>query len=665
MSGDAHSRPPVGVAPSVAMDGPLLPRRGLSVGAVGVGTEGRRYRLLVPLQRGGMGELFLAVASQPGHPDRHVVIKRLLADLIDDPKYVAMFQSEAEIMARLHHRNIVGVYDTPVIDRAQCLAMELVRGRRPADPVPLRGPGRVVPPTLALEIMAGILRGLDYAHNLQQDDGAPLNLVHRDVSPGNVLVAYTGEVKLTDFGIAKSQMSVVSTTVGIVKGKARYLAPEQILGEPASPRSDIFSAACVTCELLTGVPTFDCSSVPKTLYAIVNGQREDLTDQLAFEAPALVHLLNRALATSPTERIQTARALAEGFEAQARALAPRGGGLDLGTWLTALFAGEDDPVREALGPELPLAPPPPRTPVEDEATEHGYSAAAPLPSMSGPHTELVDRPAGVPAFRATVGGMDTEPPDVPVARARARTVVEAELVDPPVEVAPRDDTEVVRRRNRRQHPDAPPPQMDEALSMLAFLQAQQHPVAPSATRPMRAAEAPAPRAPARPAPPRDPEPLPDLRPRAGGKLAFMTLGLALGIGGTLAVQALLPKPPPVAAPLPALVEAPPPAAPPPVAVVAPPPEPEPAEAVEEAVEEPAPLEVPARAPATLTVATPKGARVRLDGRLLPGKVPLEAIEVPPGDHELKVVKGRYKRQVEFTAAPGAHYELKKRVERVE
>src|SRR5687768_1207318 len=303
---DPSGRAFTGVPPAASMDQePVLPRRGLSVGSTGRGSGERRYTLVANIERGGMGELFLAELHEENAAPRYVVIKRLLADLLDDDKYIAMFVAEANVMSRLNHPNIVRVFDTPIIDRTQCLAMEYVRGRNVqqvitrCEELNLR-----MPPPFVLRVMSQILRGLDYAHNYREADGAPLDLVHRDVTPGNVLVSFDGDVKLTDFGIAKSQMSAVSTTVGIVKGKARYLAPEQILGEQATPRSDISSAACVVVEMLIGEPVFDRGSVPKTLYAIVNGERADLEKSLGFRAPLLVQILNRALATDPRARVQ-------------------------------------------------------------------------------------------------------------------------------------------------------------------------------------------------------------------------------------------------------------------------------------------------------------------------------------------------------------------------
>lgn len=677
MSGDASFRPPLGVAPSVAMDGPILPRRGLSTGAIGHGTHGRRYRLLAPMERGGMGELFLTLVSEPGRPDRHVVIKRLLADLIDDPKYVEMFKSEAWLMRRLDHPNIVAVYDMPVIDRAQCLAMELVRGKSAQQILAqCETQQKRVPITVALSIMAGILRGLEHAHTFRLDDGTPLDLVHRDVSPGNVLVSFDGQVKLTDFGIAKSQMSVVSTTVGIVKGKARYLAPEQILGEAATPRSDIFSAAAVTCELLTGQPTFDCSSVPKTLYAIVNGQRANLAEQLQVRAPMLVQLLDRALAISPNERVQSAAELAAGFEAQIRILASQVPAVEVSPWLRDLFRDEVDPLAQF---DLPSSPVQPEAP-----TEHGYQANTPIAEpephpvyeahleplprsqqMSGPHTEVLERPttqatASAPAFRATVGGMDTEPPEPRVSAARARTIVEAELVDPVPTVEPvADTTQVVRRRT---WPVQDPAAVNEALSMVAYLQdrqAQQR----QAQQPKAAPRAGDQATLKLPAVPKVEAPLPDLRPARFGKPAFLVLGLLLGIAGTLLVQGALPREG-HSEERTALGVAPPPEAPPLVPASAAIPSEPVAPEVPEVPQIPEPARPPPALaePARLDVSYPKGARVWVDGVPQPGRVPLTNIELSPGPHELRVIKRRYRRRVTFDAQPGARLDMNKTLE---
>lgn len=326
---------------------PVLARSTFSVGARGRGPEGAEYRVLAPIERGGMGELVLAERQKPHYPAQHVVLKRLLTDLMDDDKYVSMFRSEAEVMSQLDHPNIVSVYGTPTVGGQQCLAMEYIRGRSAQQLLSRTEElSRAIPPQVALRVMIEVLRGLHYAHSFKASDGQPLNLVHRDVTPGNVLISYQGDIKLTDFGIAKSRMSMVSTTVGIVKGKARYLAPEQILGEPATVRSDIFSSAAVICELLTGVPAFDQGTVPKTLYAIVHGKIPNLERLLPFRAPMLIHTIQRALTVEPAKRIQSAKEFADLLERSLKDLGQFCEKQDVGLYLSDLFEGLDDPLAE-------------------------------------------------------------------------------------------------------------------------------------------------------------------------------------------------------------------------------------------------------------------------------------------------------------------------------
>jgi len=428
----------------------------------------------------------------------------------------------------------------------------------------------------------------------------------------------------------------------------------------------------------------DCISLPV----------DDLDKALGFRAPMLVQLLDRALATNPSERVQTAAELAAGFEAQVRVLGPQLGAPPLGPWLKALFADEPDPLAQFA----PLG----AAPMADAATEHGYRPASPIPGApteleqpmdpapsSGkggappppslshgggqPATEVLERPvaplgsleeatgrvltdrapAPVQAFRATIAGGDTEPPD-PGPAPRARTVVEAELVDPSPTVQPaRDDTQVVRQRIRPVEDSA---SVGEALSMLAYLQQQRARPEPAPTVPSMP-PAPAPKAAPRAAP-ADDEPLPELRPQRGAKVGLLLLGVLIGVGATLGTQAILrqsaAEPAAAAAPAPGLVAADP--TPPPAAAEAPEPV-----ADAPAAPEPEP-QVPAPPPpALLDVTYPKGARVWLDGDLI-GRVPLTGIEVSPGEHELRVRRRRYRRRVRFEAEPGAQLEMKKKLE---
>lgn len=685
----------LGVAPSNMMDEqPLLPRRHLAIGAHGEGADGRRYRLLAPIDRGGMGELFLAQMTAPGREPTHVVLKRLLADLLDDDKYVAMFSSEAAVMSKLDHDNIVRVFDTPSIDGSPCLAMEYVRGRNVQQILTRHEELETkMPPGVVLRIMADVLQGLAYAHEFSLADGTPLELVHRDVTPGNVLVSFDGAVKLTDFGIAKSQMSAVSTTVGIVKGKARYLSPEQILGEPATPRSDIFSAASVICEMLTGVPTFDRSSVPKTLYAIVNGNRADLEEVLDFRAPLLVQTLDRALATDPKERIANAREFREGIEASLHLI--RGARVehaDVGEYLSQLFAGDEDPLADFHAAPDEGA---------EAATVGGYRPSPPAPvghdeksSERFFETELItravpdQRPVSDVLVRARtegIGQVRTEPRrdgSTPNRRGGSRPpplptsddLGDASATDTstPNEPSPADlalaaasahtagPTQIVRGRPVEPSSSAKPPEdpnasVDEALSVLAWLQ----------SRPVEV-----PKGEALVAAPRNPtisrpdEPLPQLTNRRGQTIFTFVAGLALGVVLTVIGQGLFGR---------AAVEAPPPAE---QAAVAPPTEAPPAsepsleapaaEVLEAAPEAPPPEpieEAPEAAPipATLDVVYPRGARVRVDGRLLKKRVPVHGMELSPGEHTIRIFKRGYRKVFTFSPEDGAHYEMSRKL----
>jgi serine/threonine protein kinase len=345
-----------GAAPTDPMD---VPARRLSIGAIGQGRRGGSYRLIAPVARGGMGELYLAEQLTPSGERVRVIIKRLLDNLRDDHAHVAMFRSEAEHLSLLDHKNIVKVLDVPEINGARCLALEYVRGRSVAQILDrARHVGRRIPPEIAVYVVTEVLEGLDHVHRARLADGQPVGLVHRDVTPGNLLVSFDGDVKITDFGISKSLMSKVSTTVGIVKGKARYLAPEQILGEPASPRSDMFSAGCVIYEMLTSIPLFDRPSVPKTLTAIVHGEIPDLPSVLPIpRAQRLVALIGRTLAVATDKRHERARDLAEDLRAAAaQELGPLVGRAAVAAYMRQLFEGQDESWEQIVSPPEELDP---------------------------------------------------------------------------------------------------------------------------------------------------------------------------------------------------------------------------------------------------------------------------------------------------------------------
>ena len=219
-----------------------------------------KYRLTEKIGSGGMAEVFRAVGEGPEGFERPFVIKRIHPRLSEAPEFVRMFVDEAKICARLVHPNIVQVFDFAPQDGGYYIVMEPVEGfdmgwllrRR------LESRREVPPPAFVAEIGRQACRGLDFAHTLTGPDGKPLGIVHRDVTPPNIMVSWNGTVKVVDFGIARAVAALRAsvTDAGMVKGKMSYVAPELLDGKTADARSDVFSLGVVLHELLSGRQLF-------------------------------------------------------------------------------------------------------------------------------------------------------------------------------------------------------------------------------------------------------------------------------------------------------------------------------------------------------------------------------------------------------------------------
>jgi serine/threonine protein kinase len=209
-----------------------------------------KYVLVSPLARGGMGEIHLAYSGQ-ADLKKLCVIKTILGHLADE-EFVARFHDEAKVVVKLSHGNLVPILEAGEVDGQLFLAMEYIEGRDLRDVWNRLGEaGRLMPLELALYIVREICRGLTYVHNY-----GDLHLVHRDVSPPNVLLSYTGEVRLTDFGVATSTIKLQKTAPGILLGKLSYMSPEQARNEQVDARADIYSAGVILWELVTGQRLF-------------------------------------------------------------------------------------------------------------------------------------------------------------------------------------------------------------------------------------------------------------------------------------------------------------------------------------------------------------------------------------------------------------------------
>src|SRR5688572_3986250 len=221
-----------------------------------------KYELVSHLASGGMASVYLARISGLGGFSRYVVLKTLDSTDLTDESLVTMFLDEARIVATLHHQYIAQVFEVGVEDGTYFLAMEFVHGetvRRILET--MRERGRKLPLDFCLTVIWAAAAGLHYAHERRAPDGSPLGIVHRDVTPSNVIATYDGSIKLIDFGIAKARRrSAPETAAGFIKGKVGYMAPEQIRGLPIDRRTDVFALGVLAYELTTQTRAFDGAS---------------------------------------------------------------------------------------------------------------------------------------------------------------------------------------------------------------------------------------------------------------------------------------------------------------------------------------------------------------------------------------------------------------------
>jgi eukaryotic-like serine/threonine-protein kinase len=295
------------------------------------------YRLIGSLAKGGMAELYLAVQTGMEGFSRVVALKRVLPNSASNPAFVQMFLDEARLAARLDHPNIVRIYDFGQEQGTWFMAMEYLPGEDLRHVVGFANAGGVlIAPELAASIVERAAEALHFAHELTDAMGAPLGLVHRDVNPSNVLLTYTGHVKVVDFGIAKAASNVFQTEAGALKGKLGYLAPEQLASSPLDRRCDVFGLGIILWELLSGQYLFQRQNYAATIAAAHEGivpslhaLREDVDEEL--EAIA-----NIALARDPAARFQTAAQMQEALEQYLRNRHSRPTERDLAQWMEAL-----------------------------------------------------------------------------------------------------------------------------------------------------------------------------------------------------------------------------------------------------------------------------------------------------------------------------------------
>ncbi len=340
-----------------------------------------QYTLLERIAVGGMAELYKARMSGVEGFQKTVAIKRILPHLTDNAEFVEMFIDEGKLAAQLNHPNIAHIYDLGKIGRDYYIAMEFVEGRDLRSVLNLaRRKAMPVPMGLALLIAARLASALDYAHRKRDFEGREMGLVHRDVSPQNILLTHEGDIKLVDFGIAKAVSKASQTQIGALKGKLQYMSPEQAWGRAVDPRSDIFSLGAVLFELLTGERLFVGVNEMSVLEAVREGKiraPRDVNPAVPREVDALV--LN-ALALEPTERYATAGELQQRLEEVLYALRPTPGHSDLAAYLQRLEEGTAAGVAPPAGETAAEAAPPAAGVVAAAAAAHRAAPAAPAPA---------------------------------------------------------------------------------------------------------------------------------------------------------------------------------------------------------------------------------------------------------------------------------------------
>jgi tetratricopeptide (TPR) repeat protein len=268
-----------------------------------------RYRVVRRLGAGGMAEVFLAKYTGAESIEKLLVVKRILPTFARSPKFVSMFVDEAKLAMRLNHPNIVQVYAFEQVKEEFLLAMEFVDGLDLGRLLAAaRRRGRRMPYAVAALLVMEIAKGLDYAHNRKDESGTPMDIVHRDVSPQNVLASYDGAVKIADFGIARARM--ISEETGVIKGKFSYMSPEQARGQRVDRRSDVYSLGVLFAELLMNRIMYPGLQGMEILEQVRDGKTVSPRALDPYVPEELDQIAQRAMAVDREERYQTCRSLA-------------------------------------------------------------------------------------------------------------------------------------------------------------------------------------------------------------------------------------------------------------------------------------------------------------------------------------------------------------------
>jgi serine/threonine protein kinase len=291
-----------------------------------------------------MARIYIGRATGIGSFERHVVLKMILPERANDETSVQMFLDEARLAASLNHQNVAQVFEVGEDAGIHYLAMEYVHGQDLRALLAKAGSsGTRVPLELALTVVAGAAAGLHHAHERRTGDGQPMGIVHRDVSPSNIMIGYDGAVKLLDFGIAKATSRSVETQSGIIKGKFAYMAPEQCRGRDVDRRSDVFSLGIILYEVTTQHRCFRADSDFDTMHRIVTGDIVRPTRLVQGYPQALEAIVMKALSVDAAQRYQSAGLLLEAIEGFAMASRASLSTMSLGRFMRDMFGDVPEP----------------------------------------------------------------------------------------------------------------------------------------------------------------------------------------------------------------------------------------------------------------------------------------------------------------------------------
>lgn len=335
------------------------------------------YKILKKIASGGMAEVFLAKRVGVKGFEKLLAIKKILPQLSENEEFITMFIDEARLAARLNHRNIVQIYDFGNEQDSYYIAMEYIVGKDLRSILKKsRDQQQRLPLTQCAYIITESAKGLEYAHNLKDHFGNPLHVIHRDISPQNILVSYEGEVMLADFGIAKAASKSTETRAGVLKGKILYMSPEQAWGKPIDKRSDLYSLGVILYEMVADRKIFDADSEFSMLEKVRNAEVEFPPEIFEKIPKGLFYIIKRALKKNPENRYQSAHEMRVDLENYLLSTQETLSEKTISNYLNHLFIQEIEEERKILtetiespGEKTIPAEPLPKTQIQQEVQE--------------------------------------------------------------------------------------------------------------------------------------------------------------------------------------------------------------------------------------------------------------------------------------------------------